>query len=343
MAKKVKTPEEVQAAMEKKAAKRTLFFGTFRKALAFFLAIAFTFAMVQIAFTSKTGGTVATGGGTSGDYSSNNGSGGSSGSNDYSGNDDNSNAADNNDVAGNGDTADNNSNNNASDTDKTSKADAISLLNSVTKEAAKAGYDWSRKCYYTDDGALQVKTKNGLDATNILNKAISSFSDSSLDKVVGGFLDITGKDEPRAAKKAKGSAAAPEGMKDKFLLKGMTLTEGDVAKFEKTGDVYKFQLNTCNNPEKNNGNALHRATDDFVTGEQVKNDVAEATKKTITIESVDVQYADIVILAEIKDGKLTSLSLNYLMDVKSLNLKAGISIIGTGKGRVEEAYKNFVY
>ena len=62
------------------------------------------------------------------------------------------------------------------------------------------------------------------------------------------------------------------------------------------------------------------------------------------VESTEVQFSEIVIVAEIKDGKLTSLSLNYLMDVKNLNLKVTLaSVAGTGKGRVEETYKNFVY
>lgn len=331
MAKKVRTPEEVRAAMEKKVAKRTLFFGTFRKALALFLGIAFTFAMVQIAFTKNAGGDVVSSVGT--------------GSNpapsqkeeqtvDLAGGEDDSTVKegettkdkDGNDVVG------------------LSKADAVKLLNDATAQAVKAGYEWSRKCYYTDDGALQVKTKNGMDATSMLNGAISTFSDSDLNKVVGNFLDITGKDDPKAAKKAKGSNAAPEGMKDKFLIKATALTEGDVANFIQTGNVYKFQINTCNNPQKDGGNALHRVTDDFVTEEQVKTDVSEATKGAIKIESVDVQYSEIVLVAEIKDGKLTSLSLNYLMDVKSLNLKIPLtSIIGNGKGRVEETYKNFAY
>ena len=224
-----------------------------------------------------------------------------------------------------------------------SKADAVKLLNDATAQAAKAGYDWSRKCYYTDDGALKVVAL-GKDATGILNDAIKTVApETSLDKVVGGFLDITGDGDPIAAKKAKGSAAAPEGMKEKFLLKAMALTEGDVAKFVQTGNVYKFQLNTCDNPQKDGGNALHRVTNDFVTHDEVKTDVSNAIS-IIKVESTEVQFSEIVIVAEIKDGKLTSLSLNYLMDVKSLNLKVTLaSVAGTGKGRVEETYNNFVY
>lgn len=330
MAKKVKTPEEVRAAMEKKAAKRELFFGTFRKALALFLGIAFAFALVQIAFTKNAGGVVVTSGGTQ--------SGGT-----VSGNEEPSSS----DVTFAGDEPTVKEGETITDDEGNkivglSKADAVKLLNDATAQAAKAGYDWSRKCYYTDDGALQV-TMGGKDATSFLNNAISSVSDSTLDKIVGNFLDITGKDEPLAAKKPKGSAAAPEGMKDKFLLKAMSLTEGDIVKFEQSGNVYKFQLNTCDNPDKKGGNALSRATNDFVTHEEVKTDVENAIS-VIKVESTEVQYAEIVIVAEIKDGKLTSLSLNYLMDVKNLNLKVTFaSVKGNGKGRVEETYKNFAY
>ena len=326
MAKKVKTPEEFQAAMEKKTAKRTLFFGTFRKALALFLGIAFTFAMVQIAFT-KGAGTAATGG---------------------TGSDSTPKSTEQATVDLVGDESTVKEGETMKDKDGNdivglSKADAVKLLNDATAQAAKAGYDWSRKCYYTDDGALKVVAL-GKDATGILNDAIKTVApETSLDKVVGGFLDITGDGDPLAAKKAKGSAAAPEGMKEKFLLKAMALTEGDVAKFVQTGNVYKFQLNTCDNPQKDGGNALHRVTNDFVTHDEVKTDVSNAIS-IIKVESTEVQFSEIVIVAEIKDGKLTSLSLNYLMDVKSLNLKVTLaSVAGTGKGRVEETYNNFVY
>lgn len=326
MAKKVKTPEEFQASMEKKIAKRTLFFGTFRKALALFLGIAFTFAMVQIAFT-KGAGTAATGG---------------------TGSDSTPKSTEQATVDLVGDESTVKEGETMKDKDGNdivglSKADAVKLLNDATAQAAKAGYDWSRKCYYTDDGALKVVAL-GKDATGILNDAIKTVApETSLDKVVGGFLDITGDGDPLAAKKAKGSAAAPEGMKEKFLLKAMALTEGDVAKFVQTGNVYKFQLNTCDNPQKDGGNALHHVTNDFVTHDEVKTDVSNAIS-IIKVESTEVQFSEIVIVAEIKDGKLTSLSLNYLMDVKSLNLKVTLaSVAGTGKGRVEETYNNFVY
>lgn len=334
MAKKVKTPEEVQAAMEKKVAKRTIFFGTFRKAFAFFLAIAFTFAMVQIAFTARSGGVVTTGGNANASEGSVQSADAPSESVDNAGDDDNGTAAEGEKPT-------------EAKGDEISKADAVKLINEATAAAAKAGYDWTRKCYYTNDGAISVKTNGGKDATDTLNKAIHiADKNASVDTVVGGFLDITGKDSPLGAKKPKGSAAAPEGMKDKFLLKGMSLTEGDIARCEQSGNVYKFQLNACENPQKDGGNALSRATNDFVTQEEVVKRIGEEVPETVIgIESSSIQFKDIVIVAEISDGKLKSLTINYLMDVTSLNLKVLriTNVVGTGKGQVEETYKNFVY
>lgn len=378
MAKKVKTPEEYQAAMEKKVAKRTLFFGTFRKALALFLGIAFTFAMVQIAFT-KDAATVSTGGSATGtgvgtdsdsdtdsdfdmdsdfdtDSDTNTGDDSNTGDNSNSGDDSNTdtdnksqNPNDKADSTGDktpakGDNADKNS----GSEQKMSKADVVSLINSATGKAASAGYNWSRKCYYTDDGALQVKGSGGKDATDDLNKIIHMVDENaSLGGVVGGFLDITENGEPLSAKKAKGSAAAPEGMKDKFLLKGMSLTEGDVAQYRKDGDVYKVQLNSCSDPKKGSNASIAHATNDFVTQEEVSTDIANALgslSKLIKVESSSIKFKNIVILAEIKDGSLKSLSINYIMDVKSLNLKLTFAgVVGSGKGKVEIKYDNFVY
>lgn len=320
MAKKVKTPEETQAAIEKKVACRKIFFGTFRKALAFFLAIAFTFGLVQIAFKPSTvsSGTVAA---------------------------DSNEVAEKNVIDVEGETlkegetmvdADGN------EVTGISKADAVKLLNEATAAAAKAGYDWTRKCYYTR--ALDVGN-----ATGTLNQVIHMVDENaSLDSVVGGFLDITGEDKPDSATKAKGSAAAPEGMKDKFLLKAMSLTEGDVTQYAQEGTTYHFQINACSNPQKDGGNALHRTTDDFITLGDVQKGVADALgnlKSNLTVESADVAYSEIVVVAKIVDGKLMELSLNYLMDVKALNLKAlrMINITGNGAGKVEETYTNFQY
>ena len=62
MAKKNYTPEEMQAKMDKKSANCKLFFGTFTKALAVFLAVVIAWSLVAIAYTAPSmGGTVVAG------------------------------------------------------------------------------------------------------------------------------------------------------------------------------------------------------------------------------------------------------------------------------------------
>ena len=317
MAKKVKTPEEVQVALEKKVAKRTLFFGTFRTALAYFLAIALTFAIVTIAFAPKGGTAVAESTTKVEDKDAFEGQEGLSEGATY--------------VDENGETQ-----------TALTTADAVKLLNDATAAAANAGYDWERKCYYTSP----IDVGN---ATNTLNTVIHTVdSNASLDTVVGGFLDITGEDKPLTAKKPAGSNAAPDGMKDKFLLKGMSLTEGDVKQFIQSQDdptIYMFQLNACSNPQKDGGNALHHATNDFITEGEVRSGVSEALggSKALSVESANVSFTEITLVAKIVDGKLESLQINYLMTVESLNLKTLVNITGKGAGKVEETYKNFAH
>lgn len=349
MAKKVKTPEEVRATIEKRVAKRTLFFGTFRKALAFFLAVAFTFALVQVAFTAKNGAVVSTGTNTgtntstsTGTDNGNTSTGGDDALVDLGG-DDQTPADDNNGGATQdaNKPADDNSGSSNSGSADSSKADIIKLVNDATAVAAKAGYNWTRKCVYTRP--LDVGN-----ATDTLNGVIHRVDENaSLESVVGGFLDITGDGAPLSAKKAKGSAA-PEGMKDKFLLKAMTLTEGDVAQAVKQGDVYKIQVNSCENPQKDGNNPLHHATNDFTTMDETAQGISDALgsiSNLIKLQALNVKFTNIVIAAEIKDGKLNSLSLNYDFDVTSLQLKAlsMVNVEGNGAAKVEETYKNFAY
>ncbi len=348
MAKKVKTPEEVKATIEKRVAKRKIFFGTFRKALAFFLAIAFTFALVQIAFTAKSGSAVVAGPNTNTNTNTSTSTSTGSTSTDTP-SDTPADVPSDTPADTPADTpsdtpadqpADKPADNNGGSTADSSKAASIKLLNDATAKGASAAYSWTRKCVYTRP--LEVSGKEAL------NKVIGMVDkNASVESVVGGFLDITGDGAPLTAKKAKGNAA-PEGMKDKFLLKGMTLTEGDVVKVEKTGDVYKFQLQNCQDAQKDGKNALHHATNDFSTKDETADSIAEAlgsVASQIDLQELNVKFTNIVIVAEIKDGNLKSLSLNYNFDVYNLKLKAlkMVNVSGNGAAKVEESYKDFVY
>ncbi len=331
MAKKVLTPEEVQAKLEKKAAKRKLFFGTFTKALAFFLAIALAYSLAVIAFTpatiASTNATAQQSGTTNGgdDEVDFGGSTGSTGSTDSTGST--------------GSTGDAGSAGGAQ-ASTVSKADAVKAVNEATKKAATASYTWARKCWYTDP--VDVGS-----ATSLLNGIIQGVDENaSLDSVVGGFLDITGEenDPPKTADVVGGKAA--EGMKEKFLIKAMELTEGDVKQYQVDGNKYMFQLNACTNPQKDGSNALHHATNDFITFGEVNESIAGALGEGIVTvtDSSQIKYSSIVIVATIENGSLTNLELSYTLTVNPLDLSVKItSVKGTGAGKMSATYSNFKY
>ena len=214
-----------------------------------------------------------------------------------------------------------------------SKADAVKLLNDVTAAASKGNYTWKRNCAYTPDGKIDVGN-----ATDTLNKIIKGVDkNASLDSVVGNFIGIgdLGTD-------VKGGKLPEEGMSEKHLLKAMTLTEGDVVKFANKGTTYLYQLSQCKDPQKDGKNALHRATNDFITHGEVAQGIKDAIGDKIQLTNSEVIYDSILIKATIDGGKLKSLELSYVFSAK-LNLKAGISITGTGKAKTVDTYSNIAY
>ena len=215
-----------------------------------------------------------------------------------------------------------------------SKADAVKLLNDVTAAASKGNYTWKRNCAYTPDGKIDVGN-----ATDTLNKIIKGVDkNASLDSVVGNFIGIgdLGTD-------VKGGKLPEEGMSEKHLLKAMTLTEGDVVKFANKGTTYLYQLNQCKDPKKDGTNALSKATDDFITHEEVVKGITDAVGSAVKLETSQVTYDSILIQATIDGGKLTKLTLSYTFSAV-LNLKVATApITGTCRARVIEEYINIVY
>lgn len=322
MAKKVLTPEEVQAKLEKKAAKRKLFFGTFTKALAFFLAIAMVYTLAIIAFTPETslpsGNTV----------QSNNTS---NGFDDY---DDGS-------ASTGGDTVSNTNNNtndgassggaNTSDV----AAEAIAAINAETAKAAKGNYNWKRVSDFTPDGAIDVGN-----ATETLNKIIKGVDENAdLNSVVGGFLGIGTKE----AQVTGGKVTPDTGMKDQHLLVATKLVAGDIKSATKEGDTYVLKLASQKNPQKDGSNSLSHATNDFFTEGEVQKSISNAVGSAVKVESSTVDYYDIQIKATIKDGKLSTYELSYGFSA-TLNLKAAIiPITGKGKATNKAVYSNIKY
>ena len=339
MAKKVITPEEYQARIEKKVSRRKIFFGTFTKALAFFLAIAMAYSLAVIAFTPATGvasGTVAAAGDGAGDDKNGSTNGGATGGDASAGNGGSTggDSTGDNSSTGGDSTGGDTSNSGGSTGAAVSKADAVKLLNDVTAAASKGNYSWKRNCAYTPDGKIDVGN-----ATDTLNKIIKGVDkNASLDSVVGNFIGIgdLGTD-------VKGGKLPEEGMSEKHLLKAMTLTEGDVVKFANKGTTYLYQLNQCKDPKKDGTNALSKATDDFITHEEVVKGITDAVGSAVKLETSQVTYDSILIQATIDGGKLTKLTLSYTFSAV-LNLKVAIApITGKGKAKMTAEYSNIAY
>ncbi len=225
-----------------------------------------------------------------------------------------------------------------------SKADAIKLLNDATAVAAKGAYNWKRTCDYTSDGGIKtVLDSSGKDATSKLNDIIHGVDpNASLGSVVGGFIGIGTKE----GKVKNGKFVADENGNtpdEKYLLRAMQLTEADVKDFVQEGSVYKFQLNACDNPQKNAPNALNNATKDFITHDEVSNGIKDAlgaASAALKLETSDVTFSNITISAKIVNGKLSNLELSYTFAAK-LGLKAVIiGITGTGKADTKIVYSN---
>ncbi len=335
MAKKVLTPEEFQAKLEKKAAKRNLFFGTFTKALAFFLAIAIAWSLAAIAFAPAIGSGTVVNGGAQTQQGGNESAGGNDDVVDFGG----SGSGDSTSTPSGDSTSTPSGDSGAADT---SKADAIKAVNDATAKVYKGNYKWERKCYFTSP--IDVGG-----ATDTLNGIIQGVDENAdLNSVVGGFLGITGtKDDPAWTADVKGGKLPAESKmnNEKYLMKAFALTEGDVMQYKVDGNKYMFQLNACNNPQKDGKNALHHVTNDFITLTEVQEGVAGALGSAgnlLKVESCDVDFTAIVVTAVIEGGNLKSVTISYSMNVKALNLKATLlPITGKGAGDMICTYSNF--
>ncbi len=360
MAKKVLTPEEVKAKMDKKSAKRKLFFGTFTKALAFFLAIAMAYSLATIAFTPATApaGTAVQGGQQQsgeqgGSTSTDNGDDlgdvfGDSGSVSTPSGDSGSASTPSGD-SGSASTPSGDSGSSSTGGQQSSgvsKADVVKAINDATAKAAKASYKWTRKSYYTK--ALEV---DGKDALNTVIGMVDKSGTATVESVVGGFLDITGEDKEMTANVQNGQLADGMNNKDKFLLIASKLTESDIMgnNFKKDGNVYTIQLNACNRPQKDGSNALSRVTNDFITCDEVNQGLNDAgAGALIQASDINVTYKAILITAEIVDGKLVKYDITYTMDVTAMTLAVDLKLTkvevgGSGAGKLECSYSDFKY
>lgn len=343
MAKKNYTPEEMQAKMAKKSDNCKIFFGTFTKALAVFLAVVIAWSLVAIAYTAPSmGGTVVAGTATN--------NGGSTNTDDNSGSTDAPITEDENllggdettDVPAGDETTDAPVGDETTDAPagdngsteapaKATKADVIKLFNTETAKAAKGSYKLSRVGKVTK--AIDVGS-----ATNALNSIITGVDkNASLDTVVGGFLGIK---DPINAVITNGKG---EGFDGKYMLKAMTLTEADVKDFVVNGNKYTIQINACTNPGANS--ALAHATNDYVTFKQVNESIAKEVGNAVKVveEESRADYTKILFTATVVDGKITNLEYSYTFGA-SLKIKLAImNANGTGEAEITGKYTNIKY
>ena len=332
MAKKNFTPEEVKAKIEKKEAKTNLFFGTFTKALAVFLALVIAYSLVSVAFTLPSmilggGSSTAVQGG--GDTTTPGGDATTPDGGDATTPDGGATTPDGGAATPDGGNA----------PAAATKADVAKLLNEVSAKAAKGNYKWTRKCWYTKP--LDVGS-----ATDTLNSVIQRVDpNANLDSVVGGFLGISGKEsDPAWEGDVKGGKLPAEGRmnNEKYLFKAFSLTEADIKVMQVKGNTYTVQLNACKTPQKDNSNALHHVTNDFITKDEVAKGVADglgSLGNLVTINSLDVDFTGILLTAVVENNTLKSVKLSYTMTVNSLKLKAlVVNVNGNGAGKMECTY-----
>ena len=336
MAKKVLTPEEFQAKLEKKAAKRKLFFGTFTKALAFFLAIAIAWSLAAIAFTPAIGGGTVVSGGNQTQQSNTSTPGDSTSTpGDSTPGDSTSTPGDTNTPSTPGDT------NTPNGSTGVTAADAAKALNDATAKAAKATYKWTRSGKFTKDVNVGVLTSvlNGIISGVVKNNDYPGDDHYTVNEVVGGFLGI--KDLSGTFTNGK-CADLNDNDSNKYKLKAMTLTANDIANVSVSGNTYTITIKDTNTPDANS--AWAHASNDYITVDEVNKEIAKAVSDKVKVQKdgTSANYKNIKLIAVIENGKLTSLKYSYDMEA-TLAIKAGLTANGTGAAHMEASYSDFKY
>lgn len=223
-------------------------------------------------------------------------------------------------------------------------ASVATLINNATKAAvdAKAGYDWERHC--------SVDNIDVGSATSVLDKIIRGVDpNSDLNSVVGGFLGRGDKKEtcPKGMTLDTIDVKKDDGTTEKlyhgsnYTLKATNLQPNDIQNLSVNGDTYEFTLADSSNPDRSGNTALSRFTNDIVVLDEVNTEIKKFVS-VVTVTELNANYKNIKVKAVITDGKLQSLEYSFNANAE-LQLKAGLSITGTGTLEANAKYSNFVY
>ena len=102
------------------------------------------------------------------------------------------------------------------------------------------------------------------------------------------------------------------------------------------GNKFTVKLGNFSNPQKDGKNGMSRATNDFFTHQEVVDGISALTT-LITVDSTDVQYTNVTLVAVADGDNLKSLEISYGFSAKMV-LKVGVSITGTGKATNKIVY-----
>lgn len=209
------------------------------------------------------------------------------------------------------------------------KLDAAGLaafLNAETAKISKSNkYNVARSCKYT-------KPIDVGDKTSALNKLIEKLdSNANLDSVVGDFIGIG---------TSKGSAKQ---VNANYRIKATALKASDIQMVSASESKYVFKLANASNPQRNNGTAMGRFTNDFLTESEVRTALSKAAGSVLKLNKASVTYSGITVTVNVAGGKITSMSYAYDFSA-ALDLKAVVfSVHGTGAAHTTGSYTGIAY
>lgn len=305
MAKKIRTPEEVQASIDKKVARRKIFFGTFTKSLALCLAIALVYSVTMVAF-APTGGTAA--GGNAPTEKATEAPKTEGLTQEFLDEINNATKA-----AASGEYA---LKRNCAITQAIDVGSATSILNGIIQGVDKNASLDSVVGGFIGEGEIIASVKGGkyISGTN-KGKDIS--------------VDYFNKDKTNYL--LKGMELKVEDIQ--------TYNEAD----NKDGS-FKLQIKDAQSPQRSGGTPMEHATNDFLTMNEVQTSINGAVGEGVVSiqDSSTVDYTEIWISGTIVDGKITNLKITYKFAVK-LDLKVGLKVTGTGAAETVLEYTDIAY
>lgn len=305
MAKKIRTPEEVQASIDKKVARRKIFFGTFTKSLALCLAIALVYSVTMVAF-APAGGTAA--GGNAPTEKATEAPKTEGLTQEFLDEINNATKA-----AASGEYA---LKRNCAITQAIDVGSATSILNGIIQGVDKNASLDSVVGGFIGEGEIIASVKGGkyISGTN-KGKDIS--------------VDYFNKD--KTSYLLKGMELKVEDIQ--------TYNEAD----NKDGS-FKLQIKDAQSPQRSGGTPMEHATNDFITMNEVQTSInGSVGEGVVTIQdSSTVDYTEIWISGTIVDGKITNLKITYKFAVK-LDLKVGLKVTGTGAAETVLEYTDIAY